>query len=80
MLYVNGVHNPSEPLGIKCSSPFRVTRTYEILFSSTGIQHDVRAHIITLEKFTKGFYILDFDLTPESERGRRRAHEPATLS
>jgi len=48
-----------------CSSPFAATRAYETLFSSTGIHHDDRAHMITLEMFTKGFYLLGFDLTPE---------------
>jgi len=43
------------------------TRAYETLFSSTSIRHDDRAHIITLEMFTKGFYVLGFDLTPDRE-------------
>jgi len=46
---------------------FRATRTYETLFSSTGIHHDDRAHMITLEIFTKGFYILGYDLTSDRE-------------
>ena len=40
------------------------------MFSSTGIHHDDRAHMITLEIFTKSYYILGFDLTPD-----RRADE-----
>jgi hypothetical protein len=67
VLYVNGVQHPSEPLTMDCSSPFRATRVYETLFSSTGIHHDDGAHMITLEMFTKGFYILGFDLTPDTE-------------
>ena len=35
--------------------------------SSTGIHHDDRAHMITLEMFTKGFCELGFDLTPDRE-------------
>jgi hypothetical protein len=31
-------------------------------FCSTGIYQDYRAHMITLEMFTKGFYILGFIL------------------
>jgi hypothetical protein len=49
------------------SSPFGATRAYETLFSSTGIHHDGRGHMITLEMFTKGYYILGFDLTPDRE-------------
>jgi len=64
VLFVNGLQNPSEPLTIDCSSTFGATRAYETLFSSTGIYHDDRAHMITLEMFTKGFYVLGFDLTP----------------
>jgi len=67
VLYVNGVQRPSEPLTMDCFSPFGATRAYETLFSSTGIHHDDRAHMITLEIFTKGFYILGFDLTPDRE-------------
>jgi len=50
-----------------CSSPFGATRAYETLLSSTGIRHDDRAHMITLKMFTKCFYILGFDLTPDRE-------------
>ena len=50
-----------------CSSPFGANRAYESLFSSTGIHHDDRACMITLEMFTKPFYILGFDLTPHRE-------------
>ena len=67
VLYVNGVQHPSEPLTMYCSSPFGAKRAYETLLSSTGIHHDDRAHIITLEIFTKGFHILGFDLTPDRE-------------
>jgi hypothetical protein len=54
LLYVNGVQRPSETLTMDCSSPFGATRVYETLFSSTGIHHYDRAHMITLEMFTKG--------------------------
>jgi len=64
-LYANGVQHHSGPLTMDCSSSFRATRAYETLFSSTGIHHDDRAHMITLEMYTKGFYILGFTLTPE---------------
>jgi len=64
VLYVNGVQHPSEALTMDCSSPFGATRAYES-FSSSGIHHDVHAHMITLEIFTKGIYILGFDLTPD---------------
>ena len=50
-----------------CSSPFGATRAYETLFSNTGIRHYYRAHMITLEMFTKVFYVLGFDLTPDRE-------------
>jgi len=67
VLYVSGVQYPAEPLTMDCSSPFGATRAYETLFSSTGIHHDDRAHMISLEMFTKGFYVLGFDLTPDKE-------------
>jgi len=67
VLYVNGVQLPSEPLTIDCSSLIGANRAYETLFSSTGIHHDDRANMITLEMFTKEFYNLDFDLTPDRE-------------
>ena len=64
LFYVNGVQHPSEPLCMHCSSPFGARRAYETLFSSTGILHDDRAHMITFEIFTKCFQKLRFDLTP----------------
>jgi hypothetical protein len=67
VLYVNGVQHRSEPLTMYCSSPFEATRACETLFSSSGIHHDDRAHMITLDLFTKGFYMLGFDLTPDRE-------------
>jgi hypothetical protein len=63
VLYVNGVQHPAEPLTMDCPSPFGTTRAYETLFSSTGIHHDDRAHMITLDMFTKGFYVLTERLT-----------------
>ena len=63
LLYVNGVHHLAEPLTMKCSSTLGAARAYETLFSSTGMHHDDRAQMITLEMFTKGFYVLGFDLT-----------------
>ena len=50
-----------------CSSPFGATRANETLFSSTVIHHDDRAHMITLEMFTKCFFVLGFDLTLDRE-------------
>jgi hypothetical protein len=67
VLYENGVQHPAKPLSMDCSTPVGATRAYETLFSSTGIHHDNRAHMITLEMFTKGFYVLGFDLTPDKE-------------
>jgi hypothetical protein len=67
VLYVNGVQYPSEALKMDCSSPFGFTRAYETLFSSTGIHHDDRGHMIIMDMFVKGFYVLGFDLTPDKE-------------
>jgi hypothetical protein len=75
VFYVNGIQNPSEPLTMDCSSSFGATRTYETLFSRTGIHHD-RAHMITLEMFTKGFYVLGFDLTPDREADKEHISLP----
>ena len=64
IFFVNGVQHSSEPLTMDCFSPFGATRAYETLFSSTGIHNDDRAHMISVEMFTNGFYVLGFDLTP----------------
>jgi hypothetical protein len=63
VLYINGVQYPSESLTMECSSPLGVIRPYETLCSSTGIHHDDRGHMITMEMLTKGFYMLGFNLT-----------------
>jgi hypothetical protein len=67
VLYVNGVPHPSQPLTMDCSSTMGVTRAYHTLFSSTGIHYGDRGHMITQEMFTKGYFILGFDLTPDRE-------------
>ena len=67
VLYVNGVQYPPVPLNMNYSSSFGTTGAYETLFSSTGIYHDDCAHMITLEMFSKGYYILGFDLTPDRD-------------
>jgi hypothetical protein len=77
MLYVNGVQHRLEALTMDCSSPFGATRAYETLLSSTGIYHDDRAHTITLEMFTKGFYILGFDLTPDRKADEQHINLPS---
>jgi len=59
-----------------CSSPFGGTRAYETLISSTGIHHDDRAQMNPLEMFTKGFYILGFDLTPDTEADEEHVSLP----
>ena len=61
---------------MNCSSPFGITRAYETLFSSTGIHHDDHAHMITLDMFTKGYYILGFDLTPDREADEEHISRP----
>jgi hypothetical protein len=65
VLNVNGVQHPSEPVTMDCSLPFGATIAYET-FSSTGIHHDGRAHMIILQMFTNGFYVLGVDLTPDN--------------
>jgi len=80
VLYVNRVQHPSKPLTMYCSSPFGATRTYETLFSSTDIHYDDRAHMITLEMFTKGFYILAFDLTPDREADEEHISLPRRVN
>jgi len=76
VLFVNEVQNPSEPLTIDFSSTFGATTAYETLSSSTGIHHEDRAHMITLEMFTKGFYVLGFDQTPDREAGEEHTSLP----
>ena len=76
VLYVNGVQHPAEPLSMDCSTPYGATRAYETLLSSTGIHHDDRAHMITLEMFTKEFYVLGFDLTHGKEANEEHISLP----
>ena len=64
VFFVNGVQNPSEPLTMDCFTTIDATRPFETLFSNTGIQHDDRVHMITMEMLTKVFYVLRFYLAP----------------
>ena len=54
VLYVNGVQHPHEPFTMDSSSLFSTTGAYETLFSSTGIHHDDRVHMITPRDVYKG--------------------------
>ena len=76
VLFVNDVQLPSEPLTMNCSSPVGATRAYETLFSSTGFHYDDRAHMITLEMFTKRFNNLGFNLTPDREADKEHISLP----
>jgi len=76
VLFVNGVQNPSEPLTTDCSLTFGATTAYDTLFLRTRIHHDDRAQMITLEIFTKVFYVLGFDLTPDREADEEHINLP----
>ena len=76
LLYVSGVQHPTEPLKMDCSSPFGATRAYEMSFSSTGIHHDVLAHMITLEMFTEDLYFPGFNLTPDRKADEEHINIP----
>ena len=41
------------------------------VFSSTGIYYDDRAHKISLKMFTRCFYVLVFDLTPDRQADKQ---------
>ena len=43
---------------------------------NSGIHHDDRAHMITLKMFTKVYYMLGFDLTPDRERDVKHIRLP----
>jgi hypothetical protein len=79
VLYVNGVQHPTNPLLWIVLHPLELQELTK-LFSSTGIHHDDRAHMITLEMFTKGFYILGFDLTPDRETDEEHISLPRQVN
>ena len=55
-----------------CPSPFEIAMANDKQFSSTGINHDDGAPMITMKLFTKGFYIVGFNFTPD--RGNNKQH------
>ena len=59
-----------------CSSPYGITRAYETLFCCIGIHYDDRAHMITLEMFTRVLNVLGFDLTPDREANEEQIRMP----
>jgi hypothetical protein len=76
VLYVNGVQHPSEPNIMDCPSPIAATRDYDTLFSSTVVHHDDSAHMITVEMFSKCFYVSGFDLTTDREADEEHVSLP----
>ena len=76
VLYANGFQHLSVPVKMDSYSPFGANRSYETLFSNTGIHHDDRIQMITLEMFTNDFYILGFDLTQDREADEEHISPP----
>lgn len=65
ILLVNGIPYPTQPLQMNFEDD-HYARAYQTLFNGTGIHHDFRSHQIKKEDFKKGFFLLAFDLDPDS--------------
>lgn len=65
--FVNGVQIPAEALTPSFGEGGRnYTMAYHTLFSGTGIHHQNTGHMITEDMFGHGYFLLAFDLTPDS--------------
>lgn len=64
-LLVNGMPYPIQPLRMDFEGG-NIAKAYGTLFTGTGIHHDYKSHQISLEDFQKGFFLLAFDLDPDS--------------
>nr|CAD7194727.1 unnamed protein product [Timema douglasi] len=65
VLYVNGIKKHL-PILINFDNVGTSTLTYNTLFSGLDIHHQNNGHLITRDMFNKGYFILAFDLTPDS--------------
>nr|CAD7424510.1 unnamed protein product [Timema monikensis] len=65
VLYVNGIQKHL-PILINFDNVGTSTLAYDTLFSGLGIHHQNNGHLITRDMFNKGYFMLAFDLTPDS--------------
>lgn len=66
VMYVNGRQIPSEGLSLDTTHEKTTTLAYQTLFTGSGIHHGNHGLQITHDLFTKGLFMLLFDLTPDS--------------
>ena len=65
VMYVNGRQVPFEGLSLNTADTKTCTMAYQTLFSGLGIHEGNKGIQITLTQFTKGSFMLIFDLTPD---------------
>ena len=66
VMYVNGQQIPTGGLAIGTGHEKTTTMAYQTLFSGSGIHHGNAGIQITHDMFIKGYFMLLFDLTPDS--------------
>ncbi|KAG8228390.1 hypothetical protein J437_LFUL003861 [Ladona fulva] len=65
-IFVSGVQTPMHGLSMNFDLKKYWTRAYRSLFSGVGIDYADKGNQITMEMFAHGFFILAFDMTPDS--------------
>ena len=65
-MYVNKKQIPSGGLTVGTGHEKTTTLAYQTLFSGSGIHHGNAGIQITHDMFIKGYFMLLFDLTPDS--------------
>jgi hypothetical protein len=66
VMYVNGIQVPSGGLSMNTSHEKSTTLAYRTLFNGSGIHHSNSGLQITNDLFINGYFMLVFDLTPDS--------------
>ena len=66
VLYVNGQQIPSGGLNIDTNNEKTTTLAYQTLFKGSGIHHGNSGIQITHSMFVNGYFMLLFDLTPDT--------------
>ena len=66
VMYVNGQQIPSGGLSLNTRHEKETTLAYQTLFTGSGIHHGNTGNQITHDMFVRGYFMLLFDLSPDS--------------
>lgn len=68
-MYVNGMQVPNDPIVMNFEND-QYARAYSTIAAATGILHTPQGNLIQENMFSKGYFILAFDLSPDQSNNQ----------